>query len=340
MGTQRVLRFCNLKIPPGYRNAGSSIRWRFLENVSAIARGVPQLSVVIPTFNSGTQLMELLDALRGATPFPFEVIVSDNGSSDGTREVASTYDGGFEVRVIDSSLHKSTGYARRVGASAARADKLIFIDHDDVPGASYLEAMKRALDRYPFVFSEVETKRLNPSWLHDITSGPGTGTVKTGGWEFVWGGTIGIDKALYDRCDGFSSDMTLDDAAFCFNVFLVSGVVPKHAGGALLHYRFRTTAKAVFKQRKRYGETQALTNHLFRPLGYDVEIERAVIARLLWHSVRSVPSWRNRSQRYVNAADLGLLVGRVEGNLKQIAKVWSTPLRCDSSVGYEAANER
>lgn len=93
-----------------------------------------QLSVVIPTYNRKASLLRLLSSLSSQTlaPDQFEVIVVDDGSTDGTREALASLDTPFALRVL-SQANAGPGAARNRGVHAATSDLIVFIDDDTVP---------------------------------------------------------------------------------------------------------------------------------------------------------------------------------------------------------------
>ena len=91
------------------------------------------ISLIVPAFNEAKYLPRLLDsvevalrAYRGARG-DVEVVVADNGSTDGTAAVA--VDGG--CRVVPA-IPRSIGATRNAGARAARGNVLAFVDADSV----------------------------------------------------------------------------------------------------------------------------------------------------------------------------------------------------------------
>ena len=89
----------------------------------------PAMSVIIPAFNEAANIAEVLGQLAGLREaHGLELIVSDDGSSDGTREVARP----LCDRVVAPrpGQERGPGAARNRGALAARADILLFVDAD------------------------------------------------------------------------------------------------------------------------------------------------------------------------------------------------------------------
>lgn len=95
-------------------------------------------SVIVPVWNSAATLGLCLDALANQTVGTdrFEVIVVDDGSSDGSAAVAT----GRDVQVLRQA-HAGAGVARNRGARQAQADILLFTDADCEPQPDWIAAM-------------------------------------------------------------------------------------------------------------------------------------------------------------------------------------------------------
>jgi len=103
----------------------------------------PRVSVIIPTYNAGPDLEELLDRLFRQTLPPHEVIVIDSSSSDDTAERAAA--AGAKVVVIPQSEFDHGGTRNRA-ADLAAGDVLLFMTQDAMPAdASLLEALTISL---------------------------------------------------------------------------------------------------------------------------------------------------------------------------------------------------
>jgi len=92
------------------------------------SRQAPKFSVIIPAYNSGGTLAIAIDSVRAQSWPAHEIIVVDDGSTDGTRKVAEGY--GDAVIVISQS-NDGVAAARNRGADAASGDWLAFLDADD-----------------------------------------------------------------------------------------------------------------------------------------------------------------------------------------------------------------
>jgi glycosyltransferase involved in cell wall biosynthesis len=104
-----------------------------------------KLSVVIPVFNERETVADLVAAVE-ATPFRKEIIVVDDGSSDGTRDVlANMQDIGLKVVLHEKNMGK--GAALQTGFSHASGDIIIIQDADlEYDPAEYPVLLKPILD--------------------------------------------------------------------------------------------------------------------------------------------------------------------------------------------------
>ncbi|MBC7878395.1 MAG: glycosyltransferase family 2 protein [Anaerolineales bacterium] len=88
-----------------------------------------KLSVIIPVYNEVESIQVILKRVQ-ATNLVSEIIVVDDGSKDGTRDVLKKLDGKKSVRVILHEHNKGKGAAVRTGMVAAKGDVLLIQDAD------------------------------------------------------------------------------------------------------------------------------------------------------------------------------------------------------------------
>src|SRR5215468_11366155 len=147
------------------------------------APGVPQpeiamkLSVIIPCYNGVGTIATQLEALaKQDWSEPWEVIVSDNGSTDDSVAIVEKYRSKLpHLRVVDASAKRGAPYAINVGARAATGDAIAVCDADDEIAPGWVAAIGEALSRHEFVASRFEFRKLNEPWaLEARSSGHGT----------------------------------------------------------------------------------------------------------------------------------------------------------------------
>jgi glycosyltransferase involved in cell wall biosynthesis len=103
-------------------------------------------SVVIPAYNVQRQLPRAIQSVLDQTLPPLEVIVVDDGSTDGTSEVARRF-GGI-VRCVRQE-NAGAGSARNHGVREARGEFIAFLDADDEWYPHHLDEAARVLTTYP-----------------------------------------------------------------------------------------------------------------------------------------------------------------------------------------------
>jgi glycosyltransferase involved in cell wall biosynthesis len=306
----------SLSLPTSWRQQAFELRG--YENSTGREVMSRTVAIIVPVYNGGSLFRELLSALANQVDAPaFEVVLADNGSTDESQSIASGFQDRLNIRWVHASDGKGPAYARHVGVLNTSADRLLFLDQDDVPNVSYVYAMSRALEHSVYVYAQVDVERLNPEWQwrRQKRYNP----IFVGGWPLLLGGTIGIRRDAYENSGGWGTNPWLDDADFCYRVFLTLGSAPSLAAGALLHYRYRPDGKSVFRQMRRWGRMAARTNRKFRPRGYAVESEWTLAGRM-WCLARSVRSICYRTDRYFWLAEAGYVLGRVEMNVHDLIR--------------------
>ena len=87
------------------------------------------LSVIIPIYNEAKTVKTIIERVR-ATGLANEIILIDDGSTDGTRALLSTINGKQDIRVIFHSKNQGKGAAVRTGITAASSEVILIQDAD------------------------------------------------------------------------------------------------------------------------------------------------------------------------------------------------------------------
>lgn len=87
------------------------------------------LSVIIPCFNERATIAEILRRVRASAP-EAEIVIVDDGSTDGTRDLLKTLDPALGARVILHDRNRGKGAAVQTGIAAAAGDVLLIQDAD------------------------------------------------------------------------------------------------------------------------------------------------------------------------------------------------------------------
>ncbi len=120
-----------------------------MDTVAAPER-VPEVSIILPTYNRASFLPQAFAAIRAQTFTDWELIVVDDGSSDGTAEVVEALAGDCPqpVRFVYQN-NQGPAQARNAGIRLARGVNVAFYDSDDVWLPHHLSDCVAALNENP-----------------------------------------------------------------------------------------------------------------------------------------------------------------------------------------------
>ena len=221
----------------------------------------PDVSIIVPVHNRVALTLQCLDAVRRNTDGRFEVIVVDNGSTDGTGEALRAIP---NVRVIAHTSNLAFAEGSNSGAAAARARFLLFLNNDTIPGPDWLSAMRRCIDEdssvavvgsrlvfpdtgeiqhagialngdrlpyHPFKFSSADDRRVAVNRYVDA----------------VTGACLLTKKDIFDRCGGFDVRYLngYEDVDFCLRVRERGHRILYCASSVLVHYESQTRNAVV-----------------------------------------------------------------------------------------------
>lgn len=218
-----------------------------------------KLSVVIPCYNAADTLGVQLEALANQHwSQPWEVIVVDNRSTDGSRQIAEWYKERLpNLRVVDASARQGRPFARNVGVEAATGEAVAFCDADDEVAPGWVAAMGEALSRHDFVACSVDIAKLNPPWVTAGRPHPQRDGLQKflspPYYSHAGGGTLGFKRSLYAMVGGFDEALPyLQDTDFCFKLQL-AGVQLHFVPDAVIHVRLRHTLRGVYHQARNWA---------------------------------------------------------------------------------------
>ena len=227
--------------------------------VTASESSQPFVSVVVAARDDETEIEPCLASLeRLAYPRDcHEIIVVDNGSSDGTLEILRRQ---HTVRIV-SEPREGIAYARNAGIAAARGDIVAFTDPDCRVSTQWLEVLARefadqrvvvvagAIVPYP-PSTDVEryaARRLSHSQLRPL-----------GHHERPFGMTPNLSfrrealeqVGMFDTCFPGGG---WEDADICWRLARMTGVSPRYAPRAIVFHHYRSTRRDFLRQHYRYG---------------------------------------------------------------------------------------
>ena len=104
------------------------------------------VSVVLPVFNEAGHVRDEIDRIRAgldASPYSYEIIVVDDGSTDGSAEILGGID---DIRLIRFGRNRGSGSARKAGTRAARGRVIVWTDADMTHPNDQIPHLVKALE--------------------------------------------------------------------------------------------------------------------------------------------------------------------------------------------------
>lgn len=281
----------------------------------------PNLTVVVPCLNEEETIGGQLSALAAQEwERPWEVLVVDNGSDDGSVAVVESFRGRVPgLRVVDASEKRSQAHALNVGAHEALADAVAFCDADDEVAPGWVAAMGDALREHELVGCAADGTKLNEPWVRDVRVLDPDEASRL--WfppylPFAGSGGLGVHRRIHDQAGGFDESMpVLFDVDFCVRAQKL-GAGFFHVPEAVIHYRFRHAWREIFGQARKYALYGAYLQKRHKPAGTGFP-GLAKWAFTGWRPVLgSLARIWSRGTRAKLAWQLGWLLGRLHGSLR------------------------
>lgn len=281
-----------------------------------------KLAVIIAARNEADHVGRQLDAIEAEHwDGDWEVIVVDNGSTDATPDlVALRAESWRRLRLVHADERSDKSYAVNAGVAASSADAFLFTDADDIVAPGWLAAAAGALRSHELITGPMELECLNPPWLVDSRGLSALEPAPSfeGLFPFARGNNYGLTRDAWERLGPLPEkaypveDIDLSLRARRLGIEVVG--VP----GAVVHYRYRTGAGAMWRQGHAYGRGRCRIARSLRDHGEQGPARFAGAKSWMWLVVH-LPNLVTRSGRvrwtWVAANRLGQLRGSIENRL-------------------------
>jgi glycosyltransferase involved in cell wall biosynthesis len=171
----------------------------------------PLVSVIIPTYNRLERLKIAIDSVLKQTYQPYELIIVDDGSTDGTGEAFSQ--SSPPIRYIWQE-HRGVSRARNTGVKAATGEFIAFLDSDDIWHPNKLSVQVVFFHDHP----EAMICQSQEIWVrHGIRVNPKKKHQKPSGWIFrecipdcvVSMSAVMMRKSLFDEVGWFDEKIPM-----------------------------------------------------------------------------------------------------------------------------------
>lgn len=230
-----------------------------LEAVPFSRTSWPKVSVVVCTYNGARTIRDCMEGLARLEYPNYEVIVVDDGCTDGTAGIVGEYG----VRLI-STENRGLGSARNTGMDAATGEYIAYTDDDARPDPHWLHYLVATFERGGFAV--VGGPNIAP---------PGDGPIAQAVYhspggpihvlrtdteaEHVPGCNLSFRAADLRAIGGFDPVYRAagDDVDVCWRIEAAGGTIGFSAGAMVWHHR-RNSARAYWRQQQGYGKAEAL----------------------------------------------------------------------------------
>ncbi len=273
------------------------------------------ISVVIPVFDGIPWLAEQLEALADQNcDEPWEVVVADNGSTDGSIELVLEWARRWTaLRLVDASQRRGPAAARNIGVCEADGDRLAFCDADDVVQPGWLAALAQALDRADVVAGIFDFTTLNDRAMRPRPPEP----ANMDHHLFLPAGlaaNLAVRRPAFGSVGGFAEDVSVgEDVDLCWRLQL-AGYRFALSRDAIVLKRGRERLRETFSTFVRYGESAP---HLYRRHRLSGAGREFLLPAKTWAwLVLNIPHLRRRGFRSFWVSTLGVRIGRLAGSVR------------------------
>ena len=278
-----------------------------------------KLSMIVPCLNGIPTLRDTLEALsRQHWTQPWEVVFADNGSTDGSVELALSFKDRIpNLRIVDASLRRGQPFALNTGAHAARGESIAFTDADDQVADGWVAAMGDALAEHEMVACRTDATKFNPPWNQNSPQSEGIQKLWYPPWfPHVGGGTLGLRKALFEKIGDFDEALPyLHDTDLCIRAQL-AGAKIHFVPDAVLHFRNRSTLGGHYRQAMNYAEYNAILAKRYWPSNADRSPFWKRYVKDWLNLMRMARTVRHPGYRFQFVWCLGRQIGRAKGIFK------------------------
>ncbi|WP_152650265.1 glycosyltransferase family 2 protein [Demequina aestuarii] len=247
-----------------------------------------RISVIIPAYNAETTLDAQLSALAPqCRDVDAEVLIADNGSTDGTAVLARSWEPRLpRLRVIDASARRGPAAARNIGAALATGRSLAFCDADDVVGAGWLSALADALDSHDVVAGALDFAALNHR-SGGMGAAAGFPLSYLPGMRGAGSGNLAVTAAAFEEVRGFDEELRVgEDIDLCCRLQL-AGYALHPCDDAVVHVRLRGGVVSAYRHAFAFGAADRQLRHRYAPIASAIDAGE-------WRPPASAPVDRSR----------------------------------------------
>lgn len=255
---------------------------------------LPLISVIVPVYNASPTLSLCLNSLE-KLDYPkskLEIIVVDNGSTDGSDKIAKE----FNVRLYYERSLKSSYQARNTGITNATGDLIAFTDSDCIVSHDWLINLTRFWDDDKIGCFAGEILSYEPRTLiekfsdrHEIMKQVGARSHPY--MPYTATANSSYRKDVFSKIGYFNPRLVSGgDADFSWRMQNETSLKIKFIPEAVVYHRHRTNVIELYKQFKKNEYGQVLLNQLYPNMKLKTKNERkSEFIRAIYSSIRWLP---------------------------------------------------
>ncbi len=224
--------------------------------------GWPKVSVVVCSYNGAATLSRCLQSLMELDYPDYEVILIDDGSTDGTAEIAAE----FPQVLFHHQKNRGLSVARNVGADLANGEIVAYTDSDCEVDSHWLRYLVQSMeDQGVEAIGGPNITPLGSSWTaYCVAASPGNPShvmLDDQHAEHVPGCNMAFKRSTLLGIGGFDPQFCQagDDVDICWR-FLDADLPIGYAPGAMVWHHRRPSVKAYARQQKGYGRSEAMVH--------------------------------------------------------------------------------
>ncbi|OGD31469.1 MAG: hypothetical protein A2V45_09695 [Candidatus Aminicenantes bacterium RBG_19FT_COMBO_58_17] len=228
-------------------------------------------SVILCTYNRVHRLERALRSLACQTVASeqFEIVVVDDGSTDGTAELCARAGRDLpNLKYVSMGRNLGLAAAGNRGFRSARSEVLLFIDDDCLAQEDWVEGLTSALERHPLAAGAIQSPVSNYIKLcHNIAQFHPFMMRCTEGWAgSIAGANMGIRRSVLEELGGFDEKSRVPDMELMLRARSRGHQVHFAPRAVVIHDPDRTSLAAVLKHASEHASKTILLHNQYDAL--------------------------------------------------------------------------
>lgn len=229
-------------------------------------------SVIVPLFNRPDEIRELLESLLEQTFTDFEVLVVEDGSEHGAKEIVESFKGRLDVH-YHWKENTRQGFTRNYGFERAKGEWFVVFDSDCLIPPHYFQAVEAHLSAHPEVdvyggpdaahegFTDLQ-KAISHAMTSPLTTGGIRGGKHTVGTYHPRSFNMGISRAAWEKSGGYRISVKGEDIEFSMRL-MAHGLRSDLIEDAYVYHKRRTDFAQFNRQVRFFGRARVNIRKFF-----------------------------------------------------------------------------